>query len=326
MRISGQVVALGGVILIGGSLGTADDAHAFGQQWRPTAAYPVAQGFIDRRVSNRRIANVPSFRPHAVARQNNYAATPTAGRYRAVQRMARNSLRQRPMAPAYRMPAPAPLTYPGGLPGNHYAASGWPGMPMWSDPFGQMVRAWQNPMPVFTRQFAWRPAEQPWRARQTISYARPQYSGRPASAVRYGQQQAYSRPLANRFAQNSWRGQAWRPAARVASNRSYPNASRLVASYRPSPTNFTQAPRRGQAAAFVAASHQGAHWRPSGAAVAAAYPVDRSFRPATYGKYRLAAARPGNSTASRPADRLPGWVTTYQEPDVTDGCSWCSGS
>lgn len=320
MRMSGQVLAVGGVILIGSSAMMSSDASAFGQQWRPAAAYPASQAFADRRVTSHRIANVPSFRPRSVSRDRHYSATPTLNRYRAAQRFANVA----PARHAYRMPSPVPVAQPV----NNYAvAQGWPGM-MWSNPFTQMVRAWQAPMPMPSRQFAWRPAEQPWRARQSVSYSWPYQPERPMAAVQYGQQRIHASPSGNRFAQNPyahnrWGGQVWRPANRVVSQRAYPNDPRLVAARSPTVQTFVHAPQRPPVGAV---NNPRGHWRPAGAAVAAAYPADRGFRPATYGKSRLAAAEAQPSARSQ-SQKLPGWVTTYQEPGgMLDGCYWCSGS
>ena len=321
MRISGQVFALGGIILIGSTLVASTDASAFGQQWRPAVTYPAAQTYADRRMTGRRVANVPSFRPRNAPTQRAYSATPTMNRYRTATRIG-NTLQPRHVAQVYPMPPLAPPNYPG----NSYSSQGWPGMSMWPNPFGQMVRAWQHPMPMFGRQFAWRPAEQPWRARQTVSYARPQQIERPAAAARYGQQRPYPQPRGHQYAQNTWRGQVWRPAGRAASNRSHANAARLIAAHRPVPSTFVQWPRRPFANAAIPAMPPRAQWRPDRAVAAAAYPADRGFRPSTYGKGRLAVAETGGKAKMQASDRLPGWVTTYQEPADIDACYWCSGS
>lgn len=281
------------------TMGGAAKAQGLGQQWRPAMEPMPMQAY--RATAQQRVANVPSFRPRSAS---------LAQRYTDVQRG------MRPVAPRYARSswttvAPQPRHYPA-MYGPQYAAPAWSPPPTWGAPFGQMAQAWQAPVPMFARQFAWRPAAEPWAAypvgpqpQHALPVQRPMVDygefGPASAAAAYGGG-AYGdwRPVAPYQATTAGPGWApeWQRPLRAA------------------------APMRGMYPADTRVSAVGM-WRPQ--PFAATSPSPRhvtAFRPLAYGRQvpdeRLA-ARP----VAREQQRLPGWVTTYADNDL---CHWCSGS
>jgi len=328
MTFGKQLIALGGIVFFCGALLPTGEALAFGQQWRP------APGFGAARIgSHDRVANTPSFRPHSAARptiqrsfnrvqqrpyrQHSYQPWPHQPPFYAAQRY-----------PAYRGGA-APVGggfYPQ-LP--HAQAVGYRA-PGWSAPFAGMMQPWGLQMPMFTRQFAWRPADQPWRTRNVMPrYAQPQYRVRAAVPQQVGFRTgnpAYV-PVAG----------SWRPAVRPQyayqryGSRPQVMATGLQPGFRAAHSrNYSVPGARRIAGADPVPLQTGwvGHWRPQAGMPAAAWHTKRSFRPQAYGRSVAekvdVASRRERSDFTR--DNLPGWVTTYQDSGHEDACSWCSGS
>ena len=331
MAFERQLIAFGGMIMVGSTLLAHADALAYGQQWRPAPGYAAAAVGL-----NNRIANMPNFRPSTSARQS---------RHRPYSRIEQRPYRQRTYRPApqqfagwqrYPLPGAAnPYSLGLHLPQPGYFAATYPG-PGWGMPlpFTGMAQSWrQPPVPLFARQYAWRPARQLWLAPAPVSQAvdyrvrmAPTFAGHGPAGL------AYAPPA------GSWRPPVWQAPA-----------SRPQLSYR---GHVTQHPYHaaGQQTAFgtvrpavpwvpgdrVAGPNTGPvglggrYWRPHAAAPAASRHSGRPFRPREYGR-SLAA---GKEAASRTGqdlgftrDSLPGWVTTYQDGSgYESSCGWCSGS
>lgn len=323
MKFGRQVIALGGIVILGGYLLPVDSAHAYGQQWRPEPGFvPVAQVRPYHPV-----ANLPSFRPRDASpvayqprRWDHHEQRPYVPQVPAWTGQAGN-----PYAGYQPWAGQGSYAYAGYQPVGYYYAPppmGGYAAPVWSQPFNGMTQMWQQQMPLFARQFAWRPADQPWRtgvapvaqAQRYPTQSAPQMVGfRPA-------QPGYAPALGS-----------WRPAPVYAA--SYPGyrapsyalggARDLLPSRvpsRPVATVSLAEPR-------YAAATRG-HWRPD---LAAAVPWrnGNAFRPAAYGRSvasrtEVPARQPENFGFTQ--DQLPGWVTTYQESQFSGSCSWCSGS
>jgi len=310
-----QIIALGAVVLIAGILLPPDEAMAFGQQWRP------APGFVPGNGTNfGRAANVPGFRPFSAARPV-IARKPLS--------MRRAAYAPRPYGSYYAQPYASRQVYPPGgyrlppmggfMPPPGHMAAAYP-QSAWAPPFTPMVSPWGQQMPMFTRQFGWRPAQHPWvaqapapswqdyRARVTPRAAQP----RPARA-------AYLPPAAG-----SWRP-ATLPAQRFAARS--PAYTRTQGAMYSSGYPASQA--RGAYSTGATAAPARNYWRPQVAAQTGAKSSAQAFRPRGYGRRSPAGAQlaaRGSEGGGFTRDGLPGWVTTYQNDAVEGSCHWCSGS
>lgn len=336
MTFAKQLIAFGGMIFLGGAMLPTGEAFAFGQQWRPAPGYGMPQVG-----SHGRIANSPSFRPHSAARP---AMNRSLNRPRRPhqQRSYRPLPYQQQFFAAQRYPM-----YPGAGPagGGFYPqqpramAAGYPA-PGWSSPFANMAQPWGFQMPMFTRQFAWRPAEQPWVARNPMpQQAQPRYrQAQPQYRVTTMPQAVGFRQAGSGAAPavGSWRP-AVQPSPAVRPQYAYQRyATRPPVTPAGRQSMFRTAPRSGypmpgaRIAGLGRAPVQAppGNWRPQAAAPADGWRSSRSFRPQGYGrsvadKAEVASGREGSGFTR---DNLPGWVTTYQDSGYEGACSWCSGS
>ena len=301
MRISGQLVAFGAMMLVGGAFLPTSQAHAFGQQWRPTVAHAPTQS-----TRYRRVANVPSFRPHATAPSPRYSAPRAVSTPPVMQPM----VAMRPMTP----PAYSRPVYPRA---GYGTPNMWSAMPMWSNPFTQMAQAWQYPMPMHPRQYAWRPAEQPWLSQRVRPEMRRDRYINPTPPVDYRSRSRLS-AVSGIGRAPVWRETRWSAAsARIAPWRP------ALATYRSVPGRFDQR-RPVPASQMAAAGMQRGYWRPDQGALAKRIAGSNNFRPVAYGR---APAIERLSSRQRVADRqLPGWVTTYRDAGDPLACDWCGGS
>ena len=307
MRVSRQLVALSAMMVVGGAFLPMSQAQAFGQQWRPTVAHAPTQT-----ANFRRVANVPSFRPRVSAASPRYRASRSVKRS---QPLMQPMVAMRPMAPpAYRQPAyPQPAYQHTG-----YAAPNvWSAMPMWSNPFTQMAQAWQYPMPIYPRQFAWRPAEQPWISQRMWPQQRHDRYTRRAPVVDYRARRSLS------AVNGSGRAPAWREMRPAVANSRFAAAGPALASYRPVPGRFVQR-RQAPAPQIAAADVQRGNWRPDRAAAPGQIAQAGDFRPATYGRTPSSGRMPMQQRVA--TRQLPGWVTTHRDTDDLLTCDWCSGS
>jgi hypothetical protein len=328
MAFERQLNAFGGMILVGGTLFAHADALAYGQQWRPAPGYAAAAVG-----SNNRIANMPNFRPHTSARQS---------RHRPYSRIEQRPYRQRTHRPApqqftgwqgYPLPGAAnPYSLGLHLPRPGYFAATYPG-PGWGMPFTGTAQPWrQPPAPMFARQYAWRPAQQPWVARAPVSQAddyrvrmAPTFVGyRPAGP-------AYAPPA------GSWRPPVWQaPAARPQlSNQSHVTQHPYYAAGQQGASTTVRPAVPWVPGSRVAGPNPapvglgGGYWRPHAAAPAASRHPGGPFRPHGYGRSLAAkkeAASRTNQELGFTRDNLPGWVTTYQDSGYESSCGWCYGS
>jgi hypothetical protein len=71
------------------------------------------------------------------------------------------------------------------------------------------------------------------------------------------------------------------------------------------------------------------YWRPDAAAVGGDWRGGAGFRPAAYGRSRQRderlVSRAGEGFGFT-RDKLPGWVTTYEDTADLGSCGWCDGS
>lgn len=333
MAFERQLNAFGGMILVGSTLFANADALAYGQQWRPAPGYGAAAAG-----SNNRIANMPNFRPSTLTRQS---------RHRPYSQIEQRPYRQRSYRPApqrfagwqgYPLPGATnpyslnPYSLGLHLPRPGYFAAAYP-VRGWGMPFTGMAQPWrQPPVPLFARQYGWRPAQQPWVARAPVSQGDDYRASMAPTFVGY-------RPAGPAYAPpaGSWRPPVWQAPA-----------SRPQLSYQ---GHVTQHPdyARGQQTALrtvrpavpwvpgnrvagrnpVPVGLGGGYWRPHAAASAASWHSGRSFRPQGYGR-SLAAKKEAASRTSKDSgftrDNLPGWVTTYQDSGYESSCGWCYGS
>ena len=310
MKFGRQMIALGGIVILGGYLLPVNSAHAFGQQWRPEPGFaPVAQVRPYHPV-----ANLPSFRPRDPApvayqppRRDHYGWFPYAQQ-----------------APAWA--GQYGYAYTGYQPVAHYYYPPQPtaayDAPVWAQPFNGMAQMWQQQVPLFARQFAWRPADQPWRAGSVPVVQAQRYP------VRSAPQMVGFRPAQPGYAPAV---SSWRPAPGYASNyagyRTPVFAPGGAADLRPSPSPSRPIAAVSLADPRYAATGRG-YWRPE-AATATPWRNDNAFRPTAYGRSLAGRAEaptrhPENFGFTQ--DHLPGWVTTYQESQFSGSCSWCSGS
>ncbi len=318
MGFGRQIVVLGSVVWVGGMLLQAE-AMAFGHQWRPATGYgPGPQAGIQQ------LPNLPGFRPHAPVRS-------ALARDRVSQRQP--SVYGRSYFRAYPQPFPvarfhpavaavSPRLHPGMQPG--YAAGAYP-VPGWLPPPLPALGPWGRPMPLFTRQFAWQPAGQPWIARPPAAPWQRQYIGHAPRTAGY---------LPRRPAHLQGGGR-WRPDQRAM----MPN-QRFVGGV-PGHVGANRQPVRpfgspaytppGMRAAHVAAQAGAVpiYWRPQVGGRPVAVESNSSFRPRAYGRRtpmdRRVAARSGTG-GSTDRERLPGWLTTHEDQGGAGTCSWCGGS
>lgn len=313
MKYGRQHIVWSGLFVASSFLLAASQSAAFGQQWRPaTQGYMPAQPAVAS-VGYRRVANIPSFRPQVASSQSRQglarysSASPRTLNSRPDQRSLRFANAQPQPRLAYSHPQPymQPPAYRY-APAYQQAPTAW-GMPAWMNPFAQMAQPWQYAAPPFPRQFAYQPAQQPQATPR--SFARE-----PGLSAAYGgyrsaqgMRSAAAYDLRSRTAQTGYN------AGSMMSSRGYRPVPRVAASF-PSV----------QTGRYSVAG--GAHsWRPAQPLVAAAQSPRNDFRPFAYGR-----SAPGvEFQSAQPrvaADKLPGWVTTYQEPQTLLDCDWCSGS
>ena len=330
MAFERQLNALGGMVLVGSALFANAEALAFGQQWRPAPGYGAGTvGSINR------VANMPSFRPSTLARQS----LP-----RPYSQIEQRPYRQRSYRPAPQRFAgwqghPQPrVTNPYALglhlPQPGYFAAAYP-PPGWGMPFTGKAQPWGRPPPVplFARQYAWRPAEQPWVARAPVPQPEDDYRARMAPRF-----VAY-RPAGPAYAPppGSWRPPVWQAPAnrpqltyrsRVPQHPVYAWGQHASLSASRPAASAVQA-NRVAGPDPVPVGLGGGYWRPHASAPAAEWRTGRPFRPKQYGR-SLAAKQESASRTSQglgfTRDNLPGWVTTYQDSGYESSCGWCSGS
>lgn len=329
MTFCKQLVAFAGISFFSSAMLPAGEALAFGQQWRPAPGFGPAQ-----MGSYTRIANTPNFRPHGAARPTMYRSFSRSQRsYQPRSYQPRPYQDRLVAAQQHRMYRGAFPPGGGFLPQQpRMTAAGYPA-PGWSTPYPQMVQPWGFQIPMFARQFAWRPAEQPWIARNPMPrQAQPQYRVRsvpqtvgfrptgPAAAPVVGSWRPAVRPVPVVRPQHGYQRYAARPpitpAGREAMFRTAPRDSHPV----PGP-HFAGLDR---APVQVGPGY----WRPQAALPAAAWQQHGHFRPQAYGRRVVEKAQVASAKAQTrfTRDNLPGWVTTYQDSGYEGSCSSCSGS
>lgn len=320
MNLGRHFSAIGAVFVITSAGLHGGPAYAFGDQWRPVAGYPSQQVR-----DSWRSAQAPAFRPR-------YPMTSAA--HEPPNSRLRQPARYQAAWPAYaapRYPAAVAMPVPYGHPAQPGYFSAPPGplpgaaYPGWTPAFGEVTQPWQHPVPMFARQFAWRPAGQLWMVPASDlhpadrGWTAPRRSVFPASAPGYGTahdsrrpvpggapfvaDRRYAAPVYSAPQQHGFSG--WRPV-----NRAMVDAR---------PTGWNAAP----------AGPNGNIWRPQPAVSANGLAPSRGFRPQAYGRSpapdRRMLAR-GEAPSGHALSALPGWVTTYEETDYSDTCAWCGGS
>lgn len=300
MKFGKQVIAFGGLVFLGSGLAPGGEAFAFGQQWRPEPGFSAPQGRIYRQV-----AKVPAFRPSMPPVPQGYRPAEPATAQLAWQRGPRS------YPGNYAQPFSIPVAYPGQR--QPFYPPAMAAVPGWPQPFAHMAPPWQQ-VPMFARQFAWRPASQPWVA-VPDSYRQP-----PRYPVRMAPQFASFRPTAPAYAPAPG---SWRPAIQT--------RSAVSARYAYQTRGYTAQRQPAFAAAGPAAvwNPRAGYWRPEVAQRGSMWQANAAFRPVAYGRSeprdeRLAVrGEPGFGFTQ---DKLPGWVTTYQDTKFSGSCDWCGGS
>lgn len=183
--------------------------------------------------------------------------------------------------------------------------------------------------PLFARQFAWRPAEQPWVV--------PVYQGRQAY---------YPAPVApptiGFYPAGPFYGAAgtWPPRIHGPSYPAYPaypmpgQVPVYAVQQRPYfvPGGVAAWRSTGVPVAGVNSAPAGpgrGDWRPVAAAGGDWRSGRPGFRPAAYGRSPQRDARLVSHTGEGfgiTRDKLPGWVTTYEDTADLGSCGWCDGS
>lgn len=313
MKIDRQIMALGGIVLLGGSLFPVTESHAYGQQWRPDPAQIGLAG-----PSSQRAVGMPRFRPQAM---------PSAPRYQVPDRLPYRPIQPRGPWNGYMAGAPY------GSPQSAYPGYGY--APQVQHFAGRMpvtapaaVYPAGNMPPLFARQFAWRPAEQPWVV-PVPQQGRQAYYPAPVAPPAIG---FYPTGPFYGATAGAWPPGVYRPSYPV-----YPMPG-------PAPVYAVQ-----QRPYFVPGGV--AAWRSAGVPVAGASPVPTDpgrgdwrpvaaaggdwrgagvgFRPAAYGRSPQRDARLVSRTGEGfgfTRDKLPGWVTTYEDTADLGSCGWCDGS
>lgn len=301
MAINRKLTAFVRMALVAGAFVATEQALAFGQQWRPSEI-PVGPGQVRAYAV---VAPGATFRPYGVQPRQ----------------------AQRSAAVAPRLPHPV-NRWPGGqhwggqvsapAPAQHYppAAGFYPAplpaaampSPIWVQYASVPPVGWnQPPAPYFARQFAWRPADQPWSAPPGAPAYRTPVSPR---TLGFRPAQEISPPGYG----------SWRPALSAAQ----PHALRGTA-YTAVQPMFRSMPAAVPVAQVAGPVYRAAdRWHGGAPSVRDAR---IAFRPVAYGRSLASRAsdveqRPGSGLAQQ----LPGWVTTFQETDQSTNCGWCSGS
>ena len=309
MRFGIRAAALAGMLVLSGMAAASDKPYALGQQWRSLAGPEAGQG-----PSHRHFTNAPVFRPRSAGGANRHLGYAQMPRYPSPsQPGGRLAYRDARAHGPYANPAYAGYGHP---PRPMSVPPPMAAIPAWGYPPGGLARSWQPPQPLFARQFAWRPAAQPWLVRSTaaapIRYPVPV---NPAYAH-------YRQPLAPVPMHGSWRPDA-RQFAYQAPGYTGQQQSATWAPMHP----LVPGSRTARFAGFNPAAtgmHRGS-WRPGGQMHRAA-PLDvAAFRPASHGRSESASGGPAAGGVNRAGDALPGWVTSYQETHYAGPCSWCAG-
>lgn len=304
-----RTTTLGGILLLSITAFQSEHAIAFGQQWRPMSGLEPGPGG-----AHQRLGPAPAFRPWPATRPARYRHMP-----------------QQPLAPqppgwqGWRTSA-------GPAPQMRHAANGYvrsanrplprfnPTMiaataPARTYPSKGFARASHSPPPLFSRQYAWRPASRPWVARAPAAL----HMMRPA--VGLGASYAAQRLAVSRVPVPG----SWRPD--IGPRHVYPPGAY---------TDFRRAhgwPRGlppGQVAGFAGmppmAAMQRGMPRPGHGFRGAGPRAAAAFRPATYGRSNsVARVDSGGRDLRRAQPVLPGWATTYRETDHAGSCLWCRG-
>ena len=196
-----------------------------------------------------------------------------------------------------------------------------PTMPRFGRSHSMEWHRWQQQVPLFARQFAWRPADQPWRrlspggsGAALSQRSAPQMVGfRPAQPGYAPAVGSWHRRRAMRQITPGIGRLSLRPAAppTCGLRRRLPGQSRQSVS----PIRAYVATGRGIGGLKQPPLRPGATTMPSGRPpMVVVWPAARE----------APARHPENFGFTQ--DHLPGWVTTYQESQFSGSCSWCSGS
>ncbi len=370
MRFGRQVLA-GCLLVASFTVFPLQQASAYGQHWRPVpGTAPLAHngaGF-----------SVPNFRPVMAARDYRTPPYPTGGlnnqaRHRPAPRFVRQqpvppmtASRYRPVnpvmaAPRWRQPlqsVPRRNAASSYYPPNTYRP--WVGTPQrmqrraanGARPVNRFVQNRQRDIPLFARQFGWRPAYQPWvrgNATPRRPVAAPRYAMQPGSANfrPAAGPRGVGRPMPGpgMRAAGQYRGwpmqgrvnNPWYPVPRVAQRMpAYAPAAPVYGNRGVVPYGRPMMPRYyGQP---VAQMHRygappGQYWRPVSGQRVVMQPSQYTFRPQHYGRSVSPSSLVSDSTARGYEQRqggdyrFPGWLTTQEDSDFTSQqCAWCNGS
>lgn len=334
MKLERHLRVLVGILVTGGVLLATSPALAYGPQWRPAQVDdPTLQ-------SMQRLASMPGFRPHSAARPA--IAVPSGHRRHAYRNPTvrpgwqpppvHSGWQGYPQPQGYMPPMAAHQRFPQPLMG------GYPHM-AWMNPYAGAM-PWAQPMPLFTRQFAWRPSGHLWMA-QRESVPRPRLT-QPRYSARVSPQRGGFRPTAPVYAPA--RG-AWRPLPSQAAvalpgsaRPGYPPRVNTAGRFAGNQAVFRGTPGFGhpmpvqRVAGPVPppASVGRPYWRPQRIAAGVQRRHASPFRPQGYGRKpapRTAelAAR-GREGLKSGRGGLPGWATTFRDAGVEESCSWCRGT
>lgn len=321
MKFQQRTVVIMGLMVCAGLIASSN-AVAYGPQWRPAMGpeNPMAPPAAHMPPP---VSGGPVFRPIAPPR-GPYDAPPVRG-----------------YGPAFQHPA-----YPPAYGYRQQAPMGGPAHG-WNRPMPDMQPQSAYEPPAFTRQYAWRPAPQPWIAQRD----RYQQHRSPAYGYAVPPVADYRQPWsAPGFAPSFMPGGFMNPPM-VAGAGGYP--------FPPLPAPGYAADMGGYPAAWMPTFA----WMPPpapigqgwfGPQIVAGYPSPMqpmwpappaygqpfapqphpwmgtmAFRPPTYDADRRrqdVTERRQAADAQFTRENLPGWVTTYQENGQLDYCEWCGGS
>mgnify|MGYP001822654496 FL=1 len=308
MRFGTGVAAVAGILALSCTAAAWGNPYAVGQQWRPSAGLASGQG-----PSRPHFANAPAFRPRPPVGGNHHKGYAGMPRYPSPPRGGRFAYRDARAHQPYANPAYAGYSHPPWpMPVPPTAAP-----PARGYPPDRLARTWLPSPPLFARQFAWRPAAQPWLMRAPAIAARLPYT------VRSNPYDAHYRQP---YAVAPKRGR-WRPDPRQLVVRVYRYAGQQQSGRWAPRRRVASDPRIVRFAGFNPAAnamHRGS-WRPGGQ-MRGAVPLNvAAFRPVSHGRGESASGVPASEGFHRARDALPGWVTSYQETDYAGACGWCDG-
>ncbi len=316
MKYQIRAATMVGLVLLGVGVIASGQAIAYGPQWRPIDPPPNAMQQQAAAAANA-VPGGPVFRPASMPRNPFSYANP------------------------YTYSAYGPAAYAPAYP--YRGRSDWraraPAVNMPMAGMGYQPRAYQPP--VFTQQYGWRAAPQPWIADRAMYPGQMFHTPFDAYQQMYPASFAWANPFAGpqpvAYGGSQWPGHStfagyypdprWLANGYAAAMSRYPSAWSNAYGWGV-PGGQWPMPQMAMANPWSPSRAAPQSYGYRGMPQPQPWLGRMAFRPPVYGTESRAAytAETSRNEEQFTRDNLPGWVTTYQESEQLDYCAWCGGS